>query len=424
MKAVSSFKNAVSAAALSAALVVPTALAGQFALVSAASAAVVNSIDVKGNQRVDAATICSYLGIKPGQSFSNVDIDEAVKRLFATGMFSDVRVNQVGSTLVVQVDEHAIVNQVLFQGNKKIKDAQLASTVQLKPRSAFSNEAVESDAEAIRQAYARVGRDDATVTSQVMQLGEGRVNVVFNITEGGRTKISHLDFVGNSAFGKRRLSDVISTKKSSVLSVLLRDDIYDENRLRADEEALRRFYYNRGYADFQVVSSTADLDAATNSYNITITVDEGARYKFGDIGVESTIPGVDGESLALAPQDALRTGLQRRGRRGHNHRADRAHGGARLRIRSGYAARRSQFREPYDLGRPIRSTKVRAHMSSGSKSVATLGRATTWSVASSTSAKATPSIRFSSNARRSGWRSLDILKKSRFRRLPAPSPTR
>lgn len=297
MKAASSFRNAVSAAAFSAALVVPTTLAGQFVFVSAAQAAVIRSIDVQGNQRVDDATVRSYIGIEPGKNFSNADIDEAVKRLFATGMFSDVRINQVGSTLVVQVDEHSVVNQVLFQGNRKIKDAQLASTVQLKPRSAFSNAAMEADAEAIRQAYASVGRDDATVRTQVMDLGQGRVNVVYEITEGGRTKIARLDFVGNNSFSKRRLADVIATKKSSVLSVLLRDDIYDENRLRADEEALRRFYYNRGYADFQVVSSTANLDEATNSYSITITVDEGARYTFGDVSIESTIEGVNSDSL-------------------------------------------------------------------------------------------------------------------------------
>src|SRR5262245_42083601 len=173
MKAGSSLLSAVSAVALSTALVVPGALAVQFAAVSVARAAVLSTIDVNGKQRVDEETIRSYIGITPGKSFSNSDIDEAVKRLFATGMFADVRINQVGSTLVVQVDEHAIVNQVLFQGNKKLKDAQLAGVVQLKPRSAFSNAAMEADAEAIREAYRHIGRNDATVRTQVQQLGEG-----------------------------------------------------------------------------------------------------------------------------------------------------------------------------------------------------------------------------------------------------------
>ncbi|MEP9388097.1 outer membrane protein assembly factor BamA [Mesorhizobium sp. KR9-304] len=297
MKVASGFLSAASAVALSAAMAMPSAFVLQFASVSVAQAATVSSIDVRGNQRVDAETIRSYITIKPGQSFSSADIDESVKRLFSTGLFSNVSVNQVGGTLVVQVSEYQIVNQVLFQGNKKIKDAQLTSTVQLKSRGTFSPDQLEADAEAIRAAYARVGRDDATVTTRTIDLGENRVNVVFEINEGGRTKIAAINFVGNEAFGDRRLSDVIATKESTLLSFVLRDDIYDEDRLRADEEALRRFYFNRGYADFQVVSAFGELDEATNEYTVTITVEEGDKYTFSEISVDSTLPDVPGESL-------------------------------------------------------------------------------------------------------------------------------
>jgi outer membrane protein insertion porin family len=269
----------------------------QLASVSVAQAATVSSIDVRGNQRVDAETIRGYITIKPGKSFSSDDIDESVKRLFGTGLFSDVSVNQVGGTLVVQVSEYQIVNQVLFQGNKKIKDAQLTNTAQLKSRGTFSPDQMEADAEAIRAAYARIGRDDATVTTRTVDLGENRVNVVFEINEGGRTKIAAINFVGNEAFGDRRLSDVIATKESTILSFVLRDDIYDEDRLKADEEALRRFYFNRGYADFQVVSAFGELDEATNEYTVTITVEEGDKYTFSEISVDSTLPDVPGESL-------------------------------------------------------------------------------------------------------------------------------
>ncbi|HEY6633058.1 MAG TPA: outer membrane protein assembly factor BamA [Rhizobiaceae bacterium] len=297
MKAASGFLSAASAVALSAAVAMPSAFVVQLASVTVAHAAVVSSIDVRGNQRVDAETIRNYLTIKPGRNFTSDDIDESVKRLFGTGLFSDVSVNQVGGTLVVQVSEYQVVNQVLFQGNKKIKDAQLSNTVQLKPRGTFSPDQMEADVEAIRQAYSRVGRDDATVSARIMDLGENRVNVVFEINEGGRTKIKAVNFVGNEAFGDRRLSDVIATKRSSILSFVLRDDIYDENRLRADEEALRRFYFNRGYADFQVVSAFGELDEATNEYTVTFTLDEGEKYTFSDISVDSTLPDVSGESL-------------------------------------------------------------------------------------------------------------------------------
>ncbi|TPJ43552.1 outer membrane protein assembly factor BamA [Mesorhizobium sp. B2-5-13] len=297
MKAASKFLNAASAAALSAALVVPGALAVQFVATSAAEAAVVSRVEVSGNQRVDADTIRNYITIKPGKAFSSSDVDSAVKALFGTGLFSDVQINQVGSTLVVKVSEYKVVNQVLFQGNKKLKDNALQAAVQLKPRGTFSQATLDSDVEAVKAAYRRIGRDDAGVTAQIMELGDNRVNVVFHVTEGDRTQIAAINFVGNSAYSSRRLSDVINTKRSSWVSFILRDDVYDEDKLRADQELLRRFYYNHGYADFQVVSAVGELDNATNKYTVTITVQEGERYTFGDISVESTIPEVDSKSL-------------------------------------------------------------------------------------------------------------------------------
>ncbi|TIP50117.1 MAG: outer membrane protein assembly factor BamA [Mesorhizobium sp.] len=300
MKAASKFLSAASAAALSAALVVPGALAVQFAATSVAEAAVISRVEVSGNQRVDAETIRNYISIKPGKPFSSSDIDDAVKALFGTGLFSDVQINQVGSSLVVKVSEYKVVNQVLFQGNKKLKDNALQAAIQLKPRATFSQQALDADVEAVKAAYRRIGRDDAAVTTQIMDLGDNRVNVVFNINEGGRTQIAAINFVGNHAYSSRRLSDVINTKRSSWLSFVLRDDVYDEDKLRADQELLRRFYYNHGYADFQVVSAVGELDDATNKYTVTITVQEGDRYTFGDVSVESTIPEVDSKALESA----------------------------------------------------------------------------------------------------------------------------
>lgn len=300
MKAGSKFLSAASAVALSAGVVVAGSFALQLATVASVQAAVVSSIEVRGNRRVDDETIRNYVGIRPGRTFSGTDIDEAVKRLFGTGLFSDVRINQVGSRLVVEVDEYSIVNQVIFQGNRKIKDADLARAIQLKARSSFSNAALETDIDTIKASYRRIGRDDAIVNGRTIDLGDNRVNVVFEITEGGRTKIASVNFVGNNAFSNRRLQDVISTKRSSMLSFLFRDDIYDEDRLRADEEALRRFYYNRGYADFRVISSYAELDETRNEYTVSITIEEGERYTFGDIEIESTLEGVDSGSLRSA----------------------------------------------------------------------------------------------------------------------------
>ncbi|MGN7963530.1 outer membrane protein assembly factor BamA, partial [Brucella sp. 22210] len=286
-----------SALAMSVALVASGTAALSLASVNVAEAAVVSRIDVRGNTRVDAQSIRDNIDIRPGKAFTSADIDAAVKRLFAMGLFSDVRINQSGSTLVVTVNERSVVNNVLFQGNKKIKDPDLTRAVQLKPRSPYDAATMESDKEAIKAAYAHIGRSDATVNARTVDLGQGRVNVVYEVNEGSRTKISNIEFVGNQAYSGRRLRDVISTKRSNPLSWLTRNDVYDEGRLQADEETLRRFYYNRGYADFRVVSSNAVLDPSTNEYTITITVDEGQRYTFGDVSVESTVDGVDTNAL-------------------------------------------------------------------------------------------------------------------------------
>ncbi|MBQ9351606.1 outer membrane protein assembly factor BamA [Phyllobacterium sp.] len=297
MAASSKFTGAASALAISAVLINSAAIVATVAGTTAAQAATVSRIDVRGNAQVDAQTVKDNLGITPDKPFSSADIDAATKRLFNTGLFSDVRITQSGGALIVTVSEHQIVNQVIFQGNKKIKDTQLAQAVKLKPRSPFDQQTLDADTEAVRAAYHNTGRNDATVSSRLMNLDGGRVNVVFDINEGDRTKIANIVFVGNRAFNTRRLRDLMTTRRSNFLSWLTRNDVYSEERMRADEEILQRFYYEHGYADFRVISSTANLDAATNEYTITVTVDEGEKYTFGGVEIQSSVDGVDTSKL-------------------------------------------------------------------------------------------------------------------------------
>jgi outer membrane protein insertion porin family len=276
-------------------------LAGGAALVAvttqAAEAAIVNRIEVRGNSRMDADTIRTYLTIEPGKSFSSQDIDDSVKSLFGTGLFADVSIYQSGSTLIVEVDESGIVNEVFFEGNKRLKDNVLATTVQTQSRSTYSQERVASDVERIREAYSRVGREDASVTYEIVPLANKRVNVVYRIDEGDKTKIATIDFIGNNAYGAARLRGILETKPTNFFSWLRNDDIYDSDKLRTDEERLRRFYYNNGYADFQVLSTDVNFDATGNRYVITFTVDEGARYTFGNVSIDSTVAEVSPDSL-------------------------------------------------------------------------------------------------------------------------------
>ena len=297
MRAGTNIMRAVSAVALSSTVLAAATLGAQLAAVTVAEAAVVNRIDVRGNSRVEADTIRGFMQISAGQNVSEADQDQAVRRLFSTGLFSDVRISQSGGTLIVQVDENQIVNQVLFQGNSKVKDEQLIAAVQTQPRAAYSSATTQADVEAIQAAYTSIGRSDAIVSVRTQEIGENRVNVIYDIQEGDRTKIESISFVGNNAFGDSRLKQVIALRESGILSFIQRNDIYDPDRLRTDEETLRRFYYNRGYADFRIVSSVAELDESQNSYFITVTVDEGERYSFGNVTIDSTVAGVDTESL-------------------------------------------------------------------------------------------------------------------------------
>ncbi|OPB31510.1 outer membrane protein assembly factor BamA [Bartonella sp. AR 15-3] len=297
MTASSRFLNATSALVLAIVAVVPAAAVMSIATVEETQASIVHSIEVRGNKYVGAQTIRDNMKIKAGRNFSEGDIDAEVKRLFELGLFYDIKINQVGNKLVVAVKEYETVNQVLFQGNKTFKDPDLKRFITLKQNEAFSSDKLSADIKVIREAYRTVGRNNVSVTVQTINLGEGRVNVVFNIVEGQRTKIADITFQGNKTFGVRRLRDVILTKPSGIFSLLLKGDVYTEDRLAADEEALRRFYYSRGYADFRVVSSKAVYDESNNAYKIHFILDEGACYKIGDIQIESDIEGVDTESL-------------------------------------------------------------------------------------------------------------------------------
>ncbi|GMB83041.1 outer membrane protein assembly factor BamA [Shinella zoogloeoides] len=289
--------NAVSAVALSASLVVTGGSVATLVSATAAQAAVVRNIQVQGADRVSAETVKANLAIKPGKAFTNADIDDSVRRLYATGYFSDVRISVSGGTLVVVVNENQLINEVVINGNRKIKDDKLQGVIRSRSLGPYNETTIEADKQAIRDAYAAIGRSDATVTTQTYPLGNGRVNLAFVVDEGDRTKISQINFVGNQAYSNSRLRSVILTKKSNFLSFLTRKDVYSEEKLRADEEALRQFYFNNGYADFRVVSSEAVLDEASNEYVVTFTVDEGQRYNFGDVNVESTVEGLDSEEL-------------------------------------------------------------------------------------------------------------------------------
>ena len=260
-------------------------------------AAVVSSIVVSGNTRVESETVKSYILIVPGRQFSNFDIDESLKALYGTGLFSDVSISQSGSRLNVVVVENPIVSTVIIQGNRKVKNDALLPLLQVKPRGVLTEAKLQGDINTMTDYYGTQGRSSVEINYSVTELPGNRVDVVYNINEGDRTAIGRISFVGNNAFSESRLRGVINSKKRSLFTLLNRKDVFSELRLAADQEALRQFYMTHGYADFRVLSVDWDFDEATQRYSVVFTVDEGPRYRFASISVDSTIPGVDGSSL-------------------------------------------------------------------------------------------------------------------------------
>jgi outer membrane protein insertion porin family len=262
-----------------------------------AQGAVIRSIVVEGNRRVEPETVRSYLTFSSGDTYDPAEVNQSLKTLFATGLFQDVRIRRSGSTIIVIVVENPIVNQVAFEGNREVEDDVLAGEVQLKPRAVYTRARVQADVQRILNVYRRQGLYAAQVEPKIINLDSNRINVVFEINEGPSTKVRAINFIGNHAFSDSQLRYVITTTRTNILSFLKNTNIYDPDRLNLDRELLRQFYMKNGYADVRIVSATADLDRDGRGFFITFTIDEGERYHFGYIDIESALPSLNIEAL-------------------------------------------------------------------------------------------------------------------------------
>ena len=271
--------------------------ASAFVTATPAAAQTVSAVVVEGNSRVDADTIRSYVKIRPGERADPVRIDEALKALYAIGIFEDVQIRYVGTRLVVSVREAKVINRVVFEGNRRVKDDALNAEVQSKARGSLSLPTVQADVQRIVEVYRRGGRYAVNVEPQIIDRANNRVDLIFKIDEGKVTNISTINFVGNNVFSSVRLRDVINTTQTNWLSFLRNTNIYDPDRVNADQELLRRWYLKHGYADFRVLSANVDLDRNNNAFVLTFTVDEGQQYRFGEVEVISNVRDFDAASV-------------------------------------------------------------------------------------------------------------------------------
>jgi len=276
----------------------PVAMPNFFA--TQAEAQAITRIVVEGNERIEPDTVISYMQIGQGDYYDAERVDESVKALFQTGLFSDVRVFMRGSSLVVVVVENPLINRVNFEGNSEIKDKDLAKEVELRERTVLTRARVQSDVQRIITLYRRSGYYSARVEPKIIRLPQNRVDLIFEIDEGTETKVASIGFVGNESFSDSDLRVVITTKESAWWKFMSTADRYDPDRLNYDKELLRRYYLKTGYADARIISADAELAPDGESFYLTFVIEEGPRYKIGEVAINEGDTNLDPEKLRAA----------------------------------------------------------------------------------------------------------------------------
>lgn len=294
-------KNRARSAALASGLALllgSTALVAPTLAYAQQQSGVIQRILVQGNERIEQATVVSYLPVGVGEEVTPEKIDLALKALFRTDLFADVKIDYQNGDLVITVEENPIINRVIFEGNSGLKEDKLRDEVSIRPRGIFTRAKVQSDVQRIVELYRRSGRISATVTPQVIELPQKRVDLIFKIDEGPKSGILSVNFLGNRAFSDNDLRDVVVTEESRWYKFFSNNANYDPDRLEYDKEQLRKHYRNRGYYDFRVSSAVAELAPDKNGFVVTYTVDEGPRYEFGKVEVQTELQKLDKNVLA------------------------------------------------------------------------------------------------------------------------------
>ncbi|WP_461308575.1 POTRA domain-containing protein, partial [Albidovulum sp.] len=248
---------------------------------------------VEGNEFIEPATVVKIAGIARGEPVSAAALNDAAQRIIASGLFADVDLVPSGATLVIRVKENPVVNVVSFEGNRRVDDETLAGVVKTQSRRVYSPAQAEADTAAIIEAYAQTGRLAARVEPRVIDRGNNRVDVVFEIREGRVTEIERLSFTGNRAYSDRRLRQVLSTKQAGLLRNIIQRDTYVADRIEFDKQLLTDFYRERGYIDFQVLSVSREFSRERDAFFLTFNLREGLSYRFNNVSVVSEYEGVD-----------------------------------------------------------------------------------------------------------------------------------
>lgn len=263
---------------------------------------VVNSISVSGSQRVPSATVIDLAGIERGAILSDGEINDALQRIVASGLFQTVEIVPAGNGLRIEVVERPTVNRINIEGNERLSDERLLEVVQSAPRRVYSPTQAEADAEAIVGAYVAAGRLAARVEPRIIRRSDNRVDLVFEVREGRVVENERISFVGNRSFSDRRLRRAIGTKQAGFLRAVIRADSFIPERIAFDRQALTDFYQSRGYVDFRVLDVTTEFSRERDASFVTFSLREGQPFNVGAVSVTSEFPDADIETY----RDALR----------------------------------------------------------------------------------------------------------------------
>ncbi|MBV8971939.1 MAG: outer membrane protein assembly factor BamA [Sphingomonadaceae bacterium] len=257
----------------------------------------VRAITVRGTERLEPETVLSYINLEVGDTYDRDRLDKALKELYASELFADATILDDNGTLTITVKENPVINRVLVEGAKRVKEEKVREEIKLAPRQIFTRSKVRADVGRILEVYRRSGRFSAAVEPKIVQLDQNRVDLVYEISEGAKSKVRQINILGNHKFKEAQLRAVMATRQSRPFRIFTSNDTYDPDRLAYDQQKLRQFYLTQGYADFRVVSAVAELTPDRRDFIITYVVDEGERYHFGDLTIESDIRDIKADTF-------------------------------------------------------------------------------------------------------------------------------
>ena len=260
---------------------------------------IINSINIDGIQRIDGETVISYANISKGDTYTEEIGNNVLKSLFETNLFSNIQISFEDNILNIKIQENPTINLVKFYGNSKIKDEDLVIEILLKERSVYSRSKVKKDIERMLSLYQRAGRLSTEINPKLEMLDNNRVNLTYEITESDVAKVSNIIILGNNVFSTSKIKSIMKTKEETLLRFLSSSDNYDPDKLEYDKQLITEFYNNNGYPEFKFTSSIAQLKTNTNNFEIILNINEGSKFNFGELEVESKLKKIDPDYVKI-----------------------------------------------------------------------------------------------------------------------------